>query len=193
MNKVTFAGYVKEYRGMVRSAILKLIPSLNYNFLDDVEQEVWLKAWESREQFDPEKSQIQTWLYNVATTVGIDHIRSENAEKRPELLYLDHVLPQGGTSEDEEIPYYEDSPNPAAFGSDSMPGHSPSAEDEALAMQRSSLMRKRVDMLAQRERDILSLAYDQDYSAREIADELGLEYDNVRQIMARSRKFVTRG
>jgi RNA polymerase sigma factor (sigma-70 family) len=72
-----------------------------------------------------------------------------------------------------------------------MPPFIPSAEDEAIALQKSQDMRKRLDLLGQRERDILSLAYDQDYSAREIAEELGLEYDNVRQIMARSRKFVT--
>lgn len=190
MDKETFAGYVKEFDRMVRWAILEVIPGLNYNFLDDLVQETWAKAWEIRESYDSDKAKAQTWLTTIATSVAIDYLRAEGAQKRPTLV----MSASAGEDEDGcDIPYYEAQLPVSEFGSNVMPPHAPSAEEESVALQRSRDMRRRVDLLAQRERDILSLAYDQDYSAREIADELRLNYDNVRQIMARSRKFVTRG
>jgi RNA polymerase sigma-70 factor (ECF subfamily) len=191
MDKDTFTLVVKEYRKMVRAAIIKVIPSLNYGMdLDDLEQETWAKVWEQREQYDPAKSQIQTWLHRVATSVAIDHLRAESAQKRPTLVLRDTVLAPGieGMT---EIPYYEDPPSPESHGSDAMPPCSPSAEETAVADERVTDIAKKLDELGRREREILHLAYEEDLSAREIAATLGLKYDNVRQIMARSRQFVT--
>lgn len=192
MNKDTFTLMVKEYKTMVRSAILKTIPSLSYDGeLDDLEQEAWAKAWESRDQYDPEKSQVQTWLHRIATSVAIDYLRAQAAQKRPTLVLRDTVLVEGGAGLS-EVPYYEAPPAASEFGSDAMPPHAPSAEEECVAIEKSLAMRARVDDLSAQAQHILSLAYDEDYSAREIAEEMGLGYDNVRQILARSRSSVTR-
>lgn len=193
MDKQGFTLLVKEYNGMVRAAILKVIPSLGYGQdLDDLTQEAWAKAWERRDKFDPEKAQIQTWLHRQATDVSIAHLREQAAQKRPTL-----VLP--GSTEAVDIdgagmgimPYYEQAPAINSHGSDAMPPHAPGADEVASRDEVAADIVKKFDELGQRERDILSLAYDEDLSAREIAATLGLEYDNVRQIMARSRKFVT--
>ena len=163
MNKETFSGYVVEYKTMVRSAILKVIPSLSYDDeLDDLEQEAWAKAWASNEQYDESKSKIQTWLHRIATSVAIDYLRAQAAQKRPTLVFTaDHAATDGGMGQGlSESPYYEASPAVSEFGADAMPPHAPSAEDEAIRVQVAEDIAKRIEVLGQRERDILSLSYD---------------------------------
>jgi RNA polymerase sigma-70 factor (ECF subfamily) len=165
-----------------------LIPSLNFNFLADLSQETWAKAWEQREQYDSEKAQVQTWLHRIATSVAIDYLRSENAQKRPTLVMMDSA----GEDEDGcDIPYYDMVPAVNEFGSDAIAAHSPGADEVVTAIQKAESIGDKLDELGRREREILHLAYEEDLSAREIAAFLGLEYDNVRQIMSRSVKFVT--
>jgi RNA polymerase sigma-70 factor (ECF subfamily) len=187
MDKDTFTLLVKKYDRMVRAEILNVIPSLNFNFLADLSQETWAKVWEQREQYDPAKSQIQTWLYRVATSVAVDYLRSENAQKRPTLVMMDSA----GSVDGLDLPYYDMVPDVDGFGSDAMPPHTPGADEEAIAVQKAESIGDKIDELDRREREILHLAYEEDLSAREIAAFLGLEYDNVRQIMSRSVKFVT--
>jgi RNA polymerase sigma factor (sigma-70 family) len=180
------------YRQMIRAAIIKVIPSIDYGQdLDDLEQETWAKAWERRDKFDASKAKVQTWLHRQASDVAIKFLREQAAQKRPTLVMRDHAMVPDAGGGMAEVPYYEDNPMAESFGSDAMPPHMPSAEEEVVAQQRADDINSRLDVLGQRERAILDMAYNEDKTAREIADELDLEYDNVRQIMARSRKFVT--
>lgn len=40
-------------------------------------QDVFVKAWRNRAQYDPSKGRLFTWLYNIARNSCIDHLRSK--------------------------------------------------------------------------------------------------------------------
>lgn len=73
-------------RGKTRSSFeeayqenLEMVRGLLYNMtgrsdLDDLTQEVFLKAWKSLPGFSF-KSSLRTWLYRIAVHVAIDHLR----------------------------------------------------------------------------------------------------------------------
>jgi len=45
-------------------------------------QDVFVKAWRSRELYDAEKGKVFTWLYNIARHTCIDYLRSKAYKKR---------------------------------------------------------------------------------------------------------------
>ena len=42
---------------------------------EDLTQEVFLKAWQNREKFEEQKSQLKTWLFVIARNTVIDYYR----------------------------------------------------------------------------------------------------------------------
>jgi hypothetical protein len=42
---------------------------------EDVQQQVFLEAWQRAERFDPERGGLRTWLLTIARSRAIDHLR----------------------------------------------------------------------------------------------------------------------
>jgi RNA polymerase sigma-70 factor (ECF subfamily) len=187
MNKEDFTLLVVDYRTMVRGAIIKAVPSISYDMdLDDLEQETWLKAWEHRDQYDPARGAVQTWLFRIAHSVAVDWLRAQQAAKRPDLAFRGdgEMATHGGAYTE----YYDAPLADCEFGSDALPPHYPSAEQEYEAQERALALDEEFCKLPEREQAILHMAYEEDMSAQEIAERLGLGYGNVRRIMGEARK-----
>lgn len=74
--------FLKWHKEIFRYAILRLNDK---QLAEDITQEVFIKAWRYRENFDPEKSSIKNWLYIIVTNLIRDHYRV-NEKKKSENL-----------------------------------------------------------------------------------------------------------
>jgi RNA polymerase sigma-70 factor (ECF subfamily) len=52
---------------------------------EEIVQEVMLTVWRKAEQFDPNRAQVSTWIYQIARNRKIDVIRKENRPVPEEL------------------------------------------------------------------------------------------------------------
>ena len=51
-------------------------------------QDVFVKAWRNRARYDPSKSRVFTWLYNIARNSCIDHLRSKTYKQQSKTAAL---------------------------------------------------------------------------------------------------------
>ena len=49
---------------------------------EDVQQQVFLEAWQRAERFDPERGGLRTWLLTIARSRALDHLRRRVPEPR---------------------------------------------------------------------------------------------------------------
>jgi RNA polymerase sigma-70 factor (ECF subfamily) len=70
-----FAALYDAHVRVVRSILFRVAP---HGLLDDLTQEVFLRAWRGREQFRGEASS-RTWLLRIASNVAIDAGRRQGA------------------------------------------------------------------------------------------------------------------
>src|SRR5688572_30408504 len=54
-------------------------------------QDVFVKAWSNRAQYDAAKGRIFTWLYNITRNVCIDHLRSKTHKNNRVFLLSGNV------------------------------------------------------------------------------------------------------
>jgi len=52
----------------------------NAELAEDMTQEVFVKAWKSRDSFDEKKSSLKNWLFVIATNTLRDHFRKKKVE-----------------------------------------------------------------------------------------------------------------
>lgn len=72
----------------------------NKHIAEDLTQEVFLKLWKTRKNFDKSKSQLKTWIARIAHNLVVDYFRS-NKEKLN--LNLDEVKETLVSSDNENI------------------------------------------------------------------------------------------
>ena len=65
---------------------------------EDIAQEAFIKAYQSLEKYDADKSRFSTWLYRIATNLAIDHLRKtkhkidvEDIESLAQATMPDHL------------------------------------------------------------------------------------------------------
>ncbi len=76
----------------------------NQSQAEDITQEVFIKAWRSRNSFDEHKSSLKNWLYVIATNTIRDYLRSRM--NRLENTELEEDLPSS-TNIDKDIQQQE--------------------------------------------------------------------------------------
>jgi RNA polymerase sigma-70 factor (ECF subfamily) len=61
------------------AALLNLIIhwSKDLEAAENLLQDVFVKAWQNRDQYDSSKGRLFTWLYNIAKNCSIDYLRSK--------------------------------------------------------------------------------------------------------------------
>lgn len=83
-----------EHRNLIRAVIKKLTGSYN----EDLEQEVYLKAWQNRDKYQ-EDGKIRAWLGTIAANLCRDYFKSrffrENQSKAGGDEMLEKVAVQG--------------------------------------------------------------------------------------------------
>lgn len=126
---------------------------------DDVAQEVFLKVVQGLPSFDG-RSQLGTWVYRIATNVGLNFLRSRKRKPAPARLTPDIEIPSGALSAD-------------------------AALDERAAR---AAFQRALDELGEDLRAVVVLRVHQGLSFDEIAAVLGIPRPTAESRMARARE-----
>jgi len=119
-------------------------------------QDVFLKAWRCRQQYDAAKGSMFTWLYNIIRNICIDYMRSKSYKYYKASQLSDDIsslLPgmTGGSG------------NPDAIG-----------------------LRKLVEKLSKAEKQVIELMYFNGYTQKEIAQIMDTPLGTVKTRMSRA-------
>lgn len=78
-DEAAFKWMVESYQDMVYNTILGIVQ--NEQDAEDVSQEVFVQVYESINQFKGD-AKFSTWLYRIAVTKSLDHLRKKKRKKR---------------------------------------------------------------------------------------------------------------
>lgn len=126
---------------------------------NDVAQEVFVSAWKGREQFDPARGNLAQWLVGITKRRIIDHLRSEGR----------HANRRADASADDITPI------PSEL-------HTESTVDR---LADRMLVVDGLAQLPQRARQVIEMAYLQDLTHHEIAEQTGLPLGTVKSDIRR--------
>ena len=71
----------------------------NESVAEELAQEVFLRVYRSRESYRAE-AKFSTWLYRIATNLGVNHARDTRHERAASTVYLDETDSETGTTPD---------------------------------------------------------------------------------------------
>ncbi|HLG40043.1 MAG TPA: RNA polymerase sigma factor [Chitinophagaceae bacterium] len=153
-----FSKLYDHYSSALFSLILKWIKDTET--AQNLLQDVFVKAWRSKELYDSSKGKIFTWLYNIARHICIDHLRSKAYKKSKQSVFSDDIsviIPAGNT----------DNMSPDTIG-----------------------LRKLVNTLRSEEKEVIELMYFKGYTQREIAEIMDTPLGTVKTRMSRAIKSL---
>jgi RNA polymerase sigma-70 factor (ECF subfamily) len=78
-DETAFKAFVEQNQDMVYNTILGIVQ--NEAEAEDLAQDVFIKVFEKISSFKGD-SKLSTWLYRIATTTALDHLRSKKRKKR---------------------------------------------------------------------------------------------------------------
>jgi len=78
-DQTAFKAIVEQWQDMVYNTILGIVQ--NETEAEDLAQDVFIKVFEKIDSFKGD-SKFSTWLYRIATTTALDHLRSKKRKKR---------------------------------------------------------------------------------------------------------------
>ena len=78
-DETAFKTIVEQWQNMVYNTILGIVQ--NETEAEDLAQDVFIKVFEKIGTFKGD-SKFSTWLYRIATTTALDHLRSKKRKKR---------------------------------------------------------------------------------------------------------------
>ena len=134
---------------------------------EDLAQEVFIKVYSSIHQFRGE-SQLSTWIYRIAITKSLDHLRAQKRKKRMAILkYL---------SGDEEHQIEIEAPkdlNPDVIVDNS---------------ERMKILSNAINKLPENQRVAFSLSKYDEMSSKEIAELLSTSVSAVESLIHRAKK-----
>lgn len=94
------AGYdilIEKYRRPIINFMFRMVH--NQAVAEELAQEVFLRVYRSRQTYRAE-AKFTTWLYRIATNLGVNHARDTKHERMAQNVYLDQPDPETGTTPD---------------------------------------------------------------------------------------------
>ena len=94
-DETAFKTIVEQWKDMVYNTILGIVQ--NETEAEDLAQDVFIKVFEKIGTFKGD-SKFSTWLYRIATTTALDHLRSKKRKKR-----FGFLQSLGGESDEKDL------------------------------------------------------------------------------------------
>ena len=155
---------IQKYRKPIIHFMFRMVR--NQAVAEELAQEVFLRVYRSRETYRAE-ARFSTWLYRIATNLGVNHARDNRHERMASTIYLDETDCETGMTPDV---------------ADSTPG----AEETLLRQERLNAIRQYVLALPERQKmAVLMHKYDgMDY--KQIGDVLKLSESATKSLLFRA-------
>ncbi|MGC8549484.1 MAG: RNA polymerase sigma factor [Acidobacteriaceae bacterium] len=138
----------------------------NQAIAEELAQEVFLRVYRSRESYRAE-ARFSTWLYRIATNLGVNHARDTRHERTAHTVYLDERDPETGTTPD-------------------VADSSPTVEQDLVREERMKAIRRHVMALPERQRNAVLMHKYQGLDYRQIGEVLKLSESATKSLLFRA-------
>ena len=138
----------------------------NQAVAEELAQEVFLRVYRSRQSYRAE-AKFTTWLYRIATNLGVNHARDTKYERAAQNVYLDQPDPETGTTPD-------------------VADLTASVEQELVKDERMQAIRQHVLALPERQRNAVLMHKYQGLDYKQIGDVLKLSESATKSLLFRA-------
>ena len=163
-NMAGFDYLIQKYRKPIIHFMYRMVH--NQAVAEELAQEVFLRVYRSRETYRAE-ARFTTWLYRIATNLGVNHARDTRHERSASTIYLDETDSETGTTPDV---------------ADATPG----AEAGLLRRERLSAIRQHVLALPERQRMAVLMHKYEGMDYKQIGDVLKLSESATKSLLFRA-------
>jgi RNA polymerase sigma-70 factor, ECF subfamily len=155
---------VQKYRRPIISFMYRM--AHNPAAAEDLAQEVFLRVYRSRANYEP-SAKFSTWLYRIATNLGVNYARDTRHERPENVTNLDEPDQETGQALD-------------------LADKKPSVEEEILRRERMTAIRQKVEALPERQKLAVLMHKYQQMDYRQIADVLKLSESATKSLLFRA-------
>ena len=165
---------VEPYRAELVSYCYRMLGS--YHEAEDLTQETMLRAWKARDRYDPARASVRTWLYRIAANACLSAMEGRARRPLPSGLGAPSDDPAAPLTPAFDIPWLQPFPD-ARF------------VIETRADMRLALVAA-MQLLPPRQRAVLVLREVLQFSAAEVAAQLGTTVPAVNSALQRARALL---
>jgi RNA polymerase sigma-70 factor (ECF subfamily) len=159
-----FSLLVEKYRRQMVHYMYRMVH--NQAIAEEMAQEVFLRVYRARASYRAE-AKFSTWLYRIATNLGVNHARDTRHERGAQAVYLDQPDPETGISPD-------------------VADTTPTVEENMLRDARLAAIRKHVMALPERQRTAVLMHKYQDLDYKQIGAVLKLSESATKSLLFRA-------
>jgi RNA polymerase sigma-70 factor (ECF subfamily) len=163
-NMDAFDVLLGKYRKPIVHFMFRMVH--NQAVAEELAQEVFLRVYRSRETYRAE-ARFSTWLYRIATNLGVNHARDTRHERSASTVYLDAVDAETGTTPD-------------------VADATPSVEVELLRQERMKAIRECVMALPERQQTAVLMHKYEGMDYKQIGEVLKLSESATKSLLFRA-------
>ena len=155
---------IQKYRRPIVNFMYRMVH--NQAVAEELAQEVFLRVYRSRQTYRAE-ARFSTWLYRIATNLGVNYARDTRHERAASTVFLDEADSQTGTTPD-------------------LADSSPGAEDRLLRRERFNAIRQHVLALPERQRMAVLMHKYEGMDYKQIGNVLKLSESATKSLLFRA-------
>ncbi len=163
-NMSAFDFLMQKYRKPIVHFMYRM--THNQAVAEELAQEVFLRVYRSRETYRAE-ARFSTWLYRIATNLGVNHARDTRHERTASTVYLDETDSETGTTPD-------------------VADMTPGADSRMLRDERMAAIREHVMALPERQRMAVLMHKYEGMDYKQIGDVLKLSESATKSLLFRA-------
>jgi RNA polymerase sigma-70 factor (ECF subfamily) len=163
-NMAAFDVLIQKYRKPIVNFMYRM--TRNQAIAEELAQEVFLRVYRSRETYRAE-ARFSTWLYRIATNLGVNHARDTRHERTASTVYLDEADSDTGTTPD-------------------VADQTPGVEAALLRDERMAAIRDQVMALPERQRMAVLMHKYEGMDYKQIGDVLKLSESATKSLLFRA-------
>jgi RNA polymerase sigma-70 factor, ECF subfamily len=163
-NMAAFDVLLAKYRKPIIHFMFRMVH--NQAVAEELAQEVFLRVYRSRETYRAE-ARFSTWLYRIATNLGVNHARDTRHERAASTVYLDETDAETGTTPD-------------------VADTTPNIETNMLRRERMNAIRQHVMALPERQRTAVLMHKYEGLDYKQIGEVLKLSESATKSLLFRA-------
>ncbi len=163
-NMAAFDVLLEKYRKPIIHFMHRMVH--NQAVAEELAQEVFLRVYRSRETYRAE-ARFSTWLYRIATNLGVNHARDTRHERTASTVYLDQADDETGSTPD-------------------VADLTPAVETRLVYDERMAAIRDHVLALPERQRSAVLMHKYEDMDYRQIGEVLKLSESATKSLLFRA-------